>query len=82
VTVSGIYPGFLEGKLAADNAWDSSKTTSMAAAADTIIAGIKQRKKRLIFPWPLYWKAKLFRTLPLFIQDRAARKLMRADYQS
>lgn len=82
VTLTGIYPGFLEGKLAADNAWDSSSTTSPAYAARKIIQAIAQRKKRLVFPAILYWKAKLFRSLPLFIQDRMVKKLMQKNFQS
>lgn len=80
VTFTGIYPGFLDGKLAADNAWDSSNTTSTTVAASKIVRAIKQRKKRLIFPLKLYWQARLLRMMPLAVQDSVVRRLMRKDY--
>lgn len=80
VTFTGIYPGFLEGKLAADNAWDSSSTTSTRVAARKIVRAIELRKKRLIFPLKLYWQARLLRMMPVSVQDFLVRQLMRKEY--
>ncbi|GAB3113322.1 SDR family NAD(P)-dependent oxidoreductase [Aestuariicella hydrocarbonica] len=50
IAVTGIYPGFLEGRMAEGNAWQVDGYLSQTEAAATIIAGLQQGSAEIAFP--------------------------------
>ncbi len=50
VKVSGIYPGFLEGRMAASNAWAVDSVVSLVDAAETVFQGLAEGKAEIRFP--------------------------------
>lgn len=68
VKVTGIYPGFLEGRMAASNAWTVDSVVSLADAAETIFQGLTAEKTEIRFPEEL--AAMVDQVVSLSVEER------------
>jgi len=78
VTWTSVFPGFLEGKMAAGNAWRQPYRVPMDVAATRILEGIFARKPIVAFPLRAVLQVRLADMLPLAIRDRMVASSMKA----
>jgi short-subunit dehydrogenase len=70
VTWTSVFPGFLEGRMAAGNAWKQPYRVPMDVAAGKIVAGVLGRRPIVKFPLLAAWQARLADLLPVGLRDR------------
>lgn len=78
VTWTSVFPGFLEGRMAAGNAWKQPYRVPLDAAADKIVTGILARRPIVKFPLLAAWQARLADLLPVRLRDRMVAGAMKA----
>jgi short-subunit dehydrogenase len=78
VTWTAVFPGFLEGRMAAGNAWRQPYRVPMDEAAQRILGGVLARRAVVAFPWRAVWQARLATLLPVRVRDRIARSVMKS----
>jgi len=78
VTWTSVFPGFLEGRMAAGNAWKQPYRVPLEVAAEKIVAGILARRPIVKFPLRAAWQVRLADLLPLRLRDRVVAGAMRA----
>jgi short-subunit dehydrogenase len=78
ITLSMIYPGFVESRITDKNDFHMPFLMKAERAARIIAAGLERRKPVIAFPWQMVWAMRLLTALPgpLFnaIVSRAPRK--------
>jgi short-subunit dehydrogenase len=77
VTWTSVFPGFLEGKMAAGNAWRQPYRIPMNVAAKRILDGIFARKPIVAFPLRAVLQVRLAELLPSAIRDRIVASSMK-----
>jgi short-subunit dehydrogenase len=70
VTWTSVFPGFLEGRMAAGNAWEQPYRIPMDVAAEKILVGILRRRPVVKFPLLAAWQVRLADLLPTRLRDR------------
>jgi short-subunit dehydrogenase len=78
VTWTSVFPGFLEGRMAAGNAWKQPYRVPMAVAAERILAGVLDRRSIVKFPLLAAWQVRLADLLPVRLRDRMVAGSMKA----
>ena len=78
VTWTSVFPGFLEGKMAAGNAWRQPYRIPMDVAAARILDGIFARKPIVAFPLRAVLQVRLAELIPVAIRDRMVASSMKA----
>ncbi|TRL36361.1 SDR family NAD(P)-dependent oxidoreductase [Rhizobium straminoryzae] len=72
-----INPGFVETPLTAKNDFPMPFLISSEQAADAIVAGLKQDRFEIIFPWKMALAIKLLSLLPYGLFFRVTRRMLR-----
>jgi short-subunit dehydrogenase len=75
IGVTVIGPGFFESAMGNRFKGPRPFLLSLEEAAARIAAGIRARKRRVFFPWPLAFALRLLVLLPAGLSDRAVRLL-------
>ena len=78
VSWTSVFPGFLEGRMAAGNAWKQPYRVPLDAAAERILAGILRRRPVVKFPLLAAWQVRLADLLPTRLRDRMVAGSMKA----
>jgi short-subunit dehydrogenase len=78
VTWTSVFPGFLEGTMAAGNAWRQPYRIPMDTAAERILEGIVARKRIVAFPLRAVLQVRLVDLLPAVLRDRMVASSMKA----
>jgi short-subunit dehydrogenase len=78
VTWTSVFPGFLEGRMAARNAWKQPYRVPMDVAAEKILAGVMRRRPIVKFPLLAAWQVRLADLLPTILRDRMVARAMKA----
>lgn len=78
VTWTSVFPGFLEGRMAAGNAWKQPYRVPMDVAAEKILAGVLARRAIVKFPLLAAWQVRLADLLPVRVRDRMVARAMKA----
>lgn len=78
VTWTSVFPGFLEGRMAAGNAWKQPYRVPMDVAAAKILAGILARRPVVKFPLLAAWQVRLADLLPTGLRDRMVTGAMKS----
>jgi short-subunit dehydrogenase len=78
VTWTSVFPGFLEGRMAAGNAWKQPYRVPMDVAAEKILVGILRRRPVVKFPLLAAWQVRLADLLPTRLRDRMVTGAMKA----
>ena len=81
VTWTSVFPGFLEGRMAAGNAWKQPYRVPMDVAAEKILAGILRRRPIVKFPLLAAWQVRLADLLPTRLRDRMVSAAMKSGDQ-
>jgi short-subunit dehydrogenase len=77
VTWTSVFPGFLEGRMAAGNAWKQPYRVPMDVAARKILGGILDRRPIVKFPLLAAWQVRLADLLPTRLRDRLVARAMK-----
>jgi short-subunit dehydrogenase len=80
VTFTSVFPGYLQGKMIANNAFNVQKATPMDVAGKRIVEAAISRKVHLKFPWFDAFKISVMGLLPRSLQDRLAAAEMEPDF--
>jgi len=64
ITLSMIYPGFVESRITDANDFPMPFLMPAEKAAGIIVQGLKRGKKTIAFPWQTVWMTRLLCTLP------------------
>jgi short-subunit dehydrogenase len=64
ISLSMIYPGFVESRITDANDFPMPFIMPAEKAAAIIVAGLARRKKSIAFPWPMVWMMRLLTLLP------------------
>jgi short-subunit dehydrogenase len=78
VTWTSVFPGFLEGRMAAGNAWKQPYRVPMDVAAEKIVTGVLSRRPVVKFPLLAAWQVRLADLLPVRFRDRMVAGAMKA----
>lgn len=78
VTWTSVFPGFLEGRMAAGNAWKQHYRVPMDVAAEKIVDGVLSRRPVVKFPLLAAWQVRLADLLPARFRDRMVAGAMKA----
>lgn len=78
VTWTSVFPGFLEGRMAAGNAWKQPYRVPLDVAAEKIVVGVLGRRPIVKFPLLAAWQARLADLLPVRLRDRMVAGAMKA----
>jgi short-subunit dehydrogenase len=76
VTFTSVFPSYLKGKMAAGNAFQVEKATSMDVAGRRIMDAALRRKPYLKFPWLDAFKISLIGVLPQTLRDSLTASVM------
>jgi len=76
ITVTTIFPGFLQGRMIADNAFEVPSAVPMPRAAGLVLRALEERRPTLAFPRRTHALMRLSTWLPTRLRDRIARQAM------
>lgn len=70
IAVSVVLPGFVDTPMTRGNYFRMAFVWPVDKAARVIRRGLARRKRRIVFPWPMYLGSWLVAALPIAIADR------------
>ncbi|MBU3070827.1 SDR family NAD(P)-dependent oxidoreductase [Aestuariicella sp. G3-2] len=79
IAVTGIYPGFLEGKMAEGNAFKVGSVVTTEDAANTIISGLEEHVPEIAFPQELASMVGQLSSLSVKERDELLAQMMEMD---